>query len=108
MFEAVTGYEPMGLKALQRMIKIRNKMKLFYPEEVRRQDNEENIEEYWEEYVRKCCPELSGEVDINNTDLLKKHKKFKRRIICLKYWEKKQNQIDPDQDPSIKSIPVVV
>ena len=90
MFETVTNYEPLGLKALQRMIKIWRKMAVFYPEEQEAFTNQENNEEYWRNYTKICCPELEEEVNINDTTLMIKDRVYRKRKICLMYWKKKQ------------------
>ena len=46
-FEVVTNYEPLGLKAMQRMVKISQKLKRYYPGEMERFTSIQGGEAYW-------------------------------------------------------------
>jgi hypothetical protein len=56
----------MGLRVLQRMIKVLGKLRLYYPHELENFNNIWEEEEYWDDYMRKCCPELEGLIDLEN------------------------------------------
>ena len=74
-FTLFTSHITLGLKALQRKMRILNKMRRFYPEEL---DEIEAVmgENYWAKQVKKYCPLLEGE-NINMEDMeITRRKKY--------------------------------
>ena len=71
MFDVVTGYETLGLKVLQRTIKIKRKMREYYPWELESFDNL-YPQDYWDDLIKKCCPILHRKINCDEYSLLDK------------------------------------
>ena len=71
-FTLFTNHIPLGLKALQGKMKIINKMRKFYPEEL--SEFEELMgEDYWTNQIKQYCPLLEEEnIDITDMNWLKR------------------------------------
>lgn len=108
-FELVENYEPMGLRILQRMFNIRKKLREYYRQDLETFDRlVGDQEEYWEQYIKECCPELAGHINIKDVSLMKKNKQHKKREIQLLFWKIKSLELDPQQGKSLENRPRVI
>ncbi len=107
-FEAVSGYEPMGLKVIQRMLKIQQKLQLYYPHEKENFNEKWESENYWENFINLCCPGMENLINIEETGLMRKENTYKKRKISLLYQKDKLAELDPKQSRKLANVPLVV
>ncbi len=63
------------------MISIQLKMAQYYPEEKKHFDQIWYNDNYWDQYILKSCPELSGKMKIDDSELMRKDKRYRKRLI---------------------------
>ena len=107
-FGAIEEYEPLGLKVLQRMVKIQQKLWQYYGEEQELFNETWVADDYWRQYTQECCPGMEDLIDVRDPDTMRVNPKHRKKKIQLVYWKMKTKLLDPHQGPKLMQVPRVV
>ena len=68
----MVNYIPLRIRALDRLIKLHANVKKYFGEDLNRLRTTLGPD-YWKQPIRKLAPEIAGEINIEDTDLLLPH-----------------------------------